>query len=124
MHQLDAALSGFRPSVERLRGMLERVSPGRRRGWLGYARPEEQSYDESGAYGPGPDPSGGYASGPPGPAGPAGSSDPAAGYAPGAGEDWSNAAGDTRSNHHRRPTRSRRSTPPGAPAPNDERGQR
>jgi len=41
VHQLDAALSGFRPSTRRLSAMLERVS-GASRGWRGYSRPEDE----------------------------------------------------------------------------------
>ena len=119
VHQLDAALSGFRPSVGRLRDMLERVSPGRRRGWLGYTRPEEQAYDTSGPGGPGggysPD---GYSGAPPA------SGYPGASFGPGQSEDWSAAAGDTRRTERRGPPRSRKPNPRGAPAPNDERGPR
>ncbi len=41
VHQLDAALSGFRPSTHRLSAMLERVA-GASRGWRGYSRPEDE----------------------------------------------------------------------------------
>ena len=121
VHQLDAALSGFRPSVGRLRDMLERVSPGRRRGWLGYSRPEEQAYETSGPGGPGgpgASPPDGYSGAPPA------SGDPSASFGPGQGEDWSAAAGDTRRSDHRGPPRTRKPTPRGAFAPNDERGPR
>ncbi len=102
VHQLDAALSGFRPSTHRLSAMLDRVGGGHR-GWYGYARPEEESYPEDGdRYG-----YGGQGSGrPPPPAaeGPPGLVNPGAGGGPvayaepgrGGGEDWSSAAGDTR----------------------------
>ena len=118
VHQLDAALSGFRPSVSRLRDMLERVSPGRRRGWLGYSRPEEQAYDASGPGGPGGYPQDGYSGAPPA------SGYPAASFGPGQSEDWSAAAGDTRRTERRGPTRSRKPNPRGASAPIDERGPR
>jgi TPR repeat protein len=71
VHQLDAALSGFRPSIGRLRAMLERVSPGRR-DWNFFARPDDPGpYD---GYGPtgdasGPPPDGQAAPPPPGDAG-------------------------------------------------------
>ena len=131
VHQLDAALSGFRPSVDRLQGMLQRVSPGRRRGWLGYARPEEQAYDAAGPY-----PPDGYSDGAPL------SGDPAAGYGPQRvgdpgvgyssqpgydsprGEDFSPAAGDTRRPSRRLPLRARSSDPSGASAPYNEGGPR
>jgi TPR repeat protein len=56
VHQLDAALAGFRPSAQRLRRMLELVSPGPHRPWNGYGRPEEQfgPEDSYGDGGPGP----------------------------------------------------------------------
>jgi TPR repeat protein len=50
VHQLDAALAGFRPSAHRLRRMLERVSPGPHRAWYGYGRPEEEFSPEDGPY--------------------------------------------------------------------------
>ena len=145
VHQLDAALSGFRPSIRRLRAMLERVSPGPHRVWYGYARPEELGYPDQGQ-GPGYGGSQGPYAGTPTPgygrtspyADPSGS-----GYGPDAGldpnEDWSNAAGDTsvaRGAHgpERRPAPRPRAperprTPgPGrsaaAPAPGNERGTR
>ena len=67
VHQLDAALSGFRPSTRRLSAMLERVS-GASRGWRGYSRPEDEfGPDDHYGYDVGEDvPS---ASGDPGPGG-------------------------------------------------------
>jgi TPR repeat protein len=111
VHQLDAALSGFRPSIDRLSAMLDRVGGGHP-GWYGYARPEEDGYsargDRAGAAGPPPQ---GPPQGPPmGGAGPGGYGPPAGpGYADASGpafgaggEDWSRAAGDTRvSRNHR-----------------------
>ncbi len=131
VHQLDAALSGFRPSVDRLQGMLQRVSPGRRRGWLGYARPEEQAYYNTGPYPPDGYSDGGPLSGDPAAGyGPQRSADPGPGYRsqPGygsqRGEDFSRAAGDTRRPSRRLPPRVRSSDPSGAPAPNNEGGPR
>jgi TPR repeat protein len=91
VHQLDAALSGFRPSIDRLSAMLDRVGGGHP-GWYGYARPEEQGYPGRGyRFGyAGPPSQGPPPGGPPGAYGP-----PAYGDPPG-GEDWSRAAGDTR----------------------------
>lgn len=61
VHQLDAALAGFKPSAHRLRRMLERVSPGPHRAWYGYGRPEEEFAPEDGyGYGPSPGPGGPY----------------------------------------------------------------
>lgn len=118
VHQLDSALSGFRPSIDRLSAMLDRVGGGHR-GWYGYVRPEEIGYPpDGGRYGyggppngapVGPGPGGALPAGPPGaapspygppssgPMGPAAYGDPsrAAAYGEG-GEDWSGAAGDTR----------------------------
>jgi TPR repeat protein len=68
VHQLDAALAGFRPSAHRLRRMLERVAPGPHRAWYGYGRPEEEFAPEDG-YGYGP-PGGGPPPGFDGPPGP------------------------------------------------------
>jgi TPR repeat protein len=68
VHQLDAALAGFRPSSNRLRHMLERVSPGPHRIWYGYGGPEEELSAEDVPYGySGPPQGGPYGSGPPGP---------------------------------------------------------
>ncbi len=71
VHQLDAALSGFRPSTHRLSAMLERVA-GASRGWRGYSRPEDEfSPDERFGYDGGEDVpssdggSGPFADGPP-----------------------------------------------------------
>jgi uncharacterized protein len=40
VHQLDAALSGFTPSIDRLSAMMDRVGGGHP-GWMGYVRPED-----------------------------------------------------------------------------------
>ncbi len=107
VHQLDAALAGFKPSTGRLERMLERVSPGARKGWLGYARPEYQPYPGGGdAYG-----YGGSAAD------------------PGDQEDFASAAGDTSRVRSapprggRRPPPPRRG-PPGRAAPDNERASR
>ncbi len=84
VHQLDAALSGFRPSVNRLRAMLERVSPGRRRGWIGYSRPELQTYPGEGDRFAGADRR------------PGDDDRATAGDRGEDNEDWSEASGDTR----------------------------
>jgi TPR repeat protein len=76
VHQLDAALAGFRPSAHRLGRMLERVSPGPHRAWYGYGRPEDEFGPEDGGYG------GGYGGQPQGYAGPPqGYNGPPQGYA-------------------------------------------
>ena len=110
VHQLDAALAGFRPSAQRLRHMLELVSPGPHRAWYGYGRPEENSGPDDGPYGdPGaPPPTDGAApQGYGGPqqgygapqgygAGPYGAAPPPDTRSPLDDEDWPGAAGDTR----------------------------
>ena len=84
VHQLDAALAGFRPSAQRLRHMLELVSPGPHRAWYGYGRPEDQYGPEDGPYAdPGAAPPT-DAGPPPGYGGPAGYP-PQSGYPPQAG---------------------------------------
>lgn len=101
-HQLDAALSGFRPSIDRLSAMLDRVGGGHR-GWYGYVRPEEEGYPPDGdRYGyAAPPPNGQPPAGPAG--GPYGAGGAAAAYGDAtrpafaaAGGDWPGAAGDTR----------------------------
>ena len=120
VHQLDAALSGFRPSIDRLSAMLDRVGGGHP-GWYGYGRPEEEGYSDrgyrDGAGGPpqGPPPPGGSGPSPYGP--PQGGTGPygppqgpgyadasGAGFGAG-GEDWSRAAGDTRVAKSHRPAK-------------------
>ncbi len=90
VHQLDAALAGFRPSAQRLRRMLELVSPGPHRAWYGYGRPEEQLGPDDAGYGDGPPPQSGYG-GPPGgydPAGPYGGAPPPPDTRSAQDEDW------------------------------------
>jgi uncharacterized protein len=114
VHQLDAALSGFRPSIDRLSAMLDRVGGGHP-GWYGYARPEEDGYRGDA----GPPPQGPPPGGPSGPYGPP----QGPGYADGqggpsygqGGEDWSRAAGDTRlaRGHHAAKPAPSHHAPPG-----------
>jgi hypothetical protein len=91
VHQLDAALAGFRPSAQRLRRMLELVSPGPHRPWYGYGRPEDDVGPDDGPYGDGGQPPPGYAGSSPGYSGPPpGYGGPPPGYngAPGYGSPY------------------------------------
>jgi TPR repeat protein len=86
VHQLDAALAGFRPSAQRLRRMLELVSPGPHRAWYGYGRPEDQLGSDEGPYADPGAPPPTDAGPPPGYGGPQGGyGPPQSGYGPGYG---------------------------------------
>jgi hypothetical protein len=94
--ELDAALAGFGPSVNRLSALLDRVGGGHR-GWYGYGRPEDiypEDGDRYGYDGPTPDPPPVIVAPPPEPLAQADPPPHASG-----GEDESSAAGDTRRVH-------------------------